>query len=233
MNNNSSKQILLSVIGVAILVVAVVGVSFAFFTYTATGTKNNVITTGTLTFTFSEENGSYITLLNQFPIATNTGKALTSGEHGTCEFYIKGNIPSGQTVSYNVYAIKGDDTLTDDTYDSSVQAGVTLAGKTRFDNSHVTMYVEVEPSAQDAAVIQNGYDTPKAIGADINADGLLIAKGTITGNGAEVNTKYTVRMWIDSSVVTVNDQNGTTTGPVYTSAAFAQKFYTMKIKVTV
>ena len=30
-NSNSSKQVLLSVIGVAILVVAIVGVSFAFF----------------------------------------------------------------------------------------------------------------------------------------------------------------------------------------------------------
>ena len=37
MNGNSSKQVLLSVLGIAILVVAVVGVSFAFFSYTKTG----------------------------------------------------------------------------------------------------------------------------------------------------------------------------------------------------
>ena len=232
MNNNSSKNVLLSVVGIAVLVVAIVGVSFAFFTYTATGTKNNVITTGTLTFAFSEENGSYITLLDQFPIATDTGKALTSDDNGTCEFYITGNVPAGQTVSYNVYAIKGDDTLTDNVnYDGT---GVDLTGKTRFANTHVTMYVEVVPSAQDAASVQNGYGTPKVITDAIEtAEGLLIAKGTITGDGTNVNTKYTVRMWIDDSVVSVNDQTRTTAGPVYTSAAFAQKFYTMKIKVTV
>ena len=38
-NNNSSKQILLSVLGVAILVVAVVGISFAAFSYSKTGGK--------------------------------------------------------------------------------------------------------------------------------------------------------------------------------------------------
>ena len=43
-NSNQSKQILLSVIGVAILVVAVVGVSFAFFNYTRTGAANQVST---------------------------------------------------------------------------------------------------------------------------------------------------------------------------------------------
>ena len=56
MNNNSSKQILLSVIGVAILVIAVVGVSFAFFSYSKTGETNNVITTGSISFAYNENN---------------------------------------------------------------------------------------------------------------------------------------------------------------------------------
>ena len=41
MEENGSKKVLLSVLGVAILVVAVVGVSFAFFTYSKEGEKNN------------------------------------------------------------------------------------------------------------------------------------------------------------------------------------------------
>ena len=54
-NNNSSKQILLSVLGVAILVVAVVGVSFAAFTFSKKGTEENKITTGTIKLTYTEE----------------------------------------------------------------------------------------------------------------------------------------------------------------------------------
>ena len=40
MEKDSSKKILLSVLGVAILIVAVVGVSFAAFTFSRTGEKN-------------------------------------------------------------------------------------------------------------------------------------------------------------------------------------------------
>ena len=38
---NNSKQTVLSIVGIAILVIAVVGVSFAFFTYSKNGTTNN------------------------------------------------------------------------------------------------------------------------------------------------------------------------------------------------
>jgi hypothetical protein len=62
---NSSKQVLLSVIGVAILVVAVVGVSFAFFNYTRTGSANTV-RTGTIYFTSSND---LISVSNLFPVS--------------------------------------------------------------------------------------------------------------------------------------------------------------------
>ena len=55
---NNSKQAVLSIVGIAVLVIAVVGVSFAFFTYSKTGTTNNVITAGSIVFEFTEaQNG--------------------------------------------------------------------------------------------------------------------------------------------------------------------------------
>lgn len=66
--SNSSKQVLLSVIGVAILVVAVVGVSFAFFNYTRTGDVNR-IQTGQIYFTSSQD--APISITNFFPTPTN------------------------------------------------------------------------------------------------------------------------------------------------------------------
>lgn len=74
MNNNSSKQVLLSVIGVAILVVAVVGVSFAFFSYVYNGETPNTVKTGTIVFKASD---TQMTLTNVFP----TSAAYTA--HGT------------------------------------------------------------------------------------------------------------------------------------------------------
>lgn len=86
MNNNSSKQVLLSVIGVAILVVAVVGVSFAFFSYVYNGGTANEINTGTIVFTASDSN---FKLTNVFPTAsayTGDGKVATVSIQGNTTY---------------------------------------------------------------------------------------------------------------------------------------------------
>mgnify|MGYP001267683477 CR=1 FL=1 len=76
-NSNSSKQILISILGVAILIVAVVGISFAAFSYSKTGEKENTITTGTITMSYTEgKNG--ITLTDALPITDDAGKALSA-----------------------------------------------------------------------------------------------------------------------------------------------------------
>ena len=75
-NSNSSKQVLLSVIGVAILVVAVVGVSFAFFNYTRTGTANTV-KTGQI---FFEQSQSSVELTNVFPVTAQEAAAVPGND---------------------------------------------------------------------------------------------------------------------------------------------------------
>lgn len=62
--SNTSKGILLSVIGIAILVIAVVGVSFAYFTYARNG-KINRIGTGEIHFTTDQ---SMVNINNIFPM---------------------------------------------------------------------------------------------------------------------------------------------------------------------
>ena len=74
-NSNSSKQILISILGVAILIVAVVGISFAAFTYAKTGTTTNTITTGTITMSYTEPTNG-INLTDALPITDDAGKGL-------------------------------------------------------------------------------------------------------------------------------------------------------------
>ena len=89
-NNNSSKQILLSVLGVAILVVAVVGISFAAFSYSKAGEVSNTITTGTITMSYSEPTNG-INLTDALPITDEAGKAL-SGDNNTFDFTVNATI---------------------------------------------------------------------------------------------------------------------------------------------
>ena len=122
MNNNSSKQVLLSVIGVAILVVAVVGVSFAFFYFTNTS-EVNTVTTGTIVFNASTEE---ITLENVFPAAGVNDTANV----GTATVSVSGNTTYADGIAYTVYAEDVENNLGVPVTLAVSAAGLTLTGDT-------------------------------------------------------------------------------------------------------
>ena len=112
-DNNNSKQVLLSVLGVAILVVAVVGVSFAAFSYSKTGTQVNTITTGTISMNYVEGDNA-INLTNALPMTDEVGKALADTNQ-YFDFTVSANITGTTTINYAITATKeeGDSTLPD------------------------------------------------------------------------------------------------------------------------
>lgn len=115
-NDDNSKQVLLSVLGVAILVVAVVGVSFAAFSFSKTGQVTNTITTGTISMSYSEpQNG--ITLTEALPMDDETGKEL-EGENNTFDFTVTATIKgSGKTtINYAITAVTTPATNLNDDY---------------------------------------------------------------------------------------------------------------------
>ncbi len=104
-NNNShqTSQVLLSVLAVAILVVAVVGVSFAFFTYSRQGTTTNTINTGTLVFKYNEPNPG-IKLENALPIADTvaTGETYGTGAGQAFDFNVESTITGNVKINYEI-----------------------------------------------------------------------------------------------------------------------------------
>ena len=209
MNENSSKQVLLSVIGIAVLVVAVVGVSFAFFTYSKTGTANNTLTTGSIFFNFTE--GDAITLTNQFPMTNSVGQNLSVDNNAALTFHVLGYDGSSKGIAYTVLALPGD----------------TISGKTRFKDSEIKFYLT--GSSSNSSAITNKYSTPKAVGTNgsLTASGITLATGKITATavGSQQDDTYTLRMWISDSV-TIG-----ATGATYTETAFSNLYYSVKLKV--
>jgi len=109
MNENSSKQVLLSVLGIAVLVVAVVGVSFAFFTYSKAGDENNSLTTGSIFFNFAE--GTAIKLTNQFPITDTQAENIVTGstsDVSSITYTVTGYNTSDTDINYVITAVAGD-----------------------------------------------------------------------------------------------------------------------------
>ena len=213
MNENSSKQVLLSVIGIAVLVVAVVGVSFAFFTYSKTGTANNTLTTGSIFFNFTE--GDAITLTNQFPMTNSVGQNLSVDNNAALTFNIVGYDTSTKGIEYTVKAYPGDPVDT----------------RTRFKDSEIKLYLT--GTSSNSSTITNNYATPKVVGIDGSlAGGVVLATGkiTATASDAQQTDTYTLRMWIngettDASYVTIGKDE------TYTTTAFANLYYSLRLKV--
>lgn len=220
MNGNSSKQVLLSVLGIAVLVVAVVGVSFAFFSYSKEGEKNNTLTTGSIFFDFTE--GTAIKLTNQFPVTDGVGSTLTStveGESAVLDFKVIGYDGSGKGIDYTVTAYEGAD------------PGV--AGKTqRLRDSEIKLLM----TAPTTAV--NNFANPAVVGEDGDlANGVVLATGKITATSAASKQEdaYTLRMWITSDVVELVSGDDAVSNPaehVYSSTDFENLYYALRVDVT-
>ncbi len=172
-NNNSSKQVLVSILGVAILVVAVVGISFAAFSYSKTGEVSNTITTGTITMSYTEPTNG-INLTNALPITDTAGKAL-SGDNNTFDFTVTATISGSTTINYAITAVKGD--------------GCTVA------DGGVKVYLTDQ---SDAQILAPTKVTDLTTTADNNAAGApagqyVLKTGTYTATKTE---EYRLRMWV-------------------------------------
>lgn len=198
---NNSKQAVLSIVGIAILVIAVVGVSFAFFTYSRTGTRNNVITTGSIVFDSDIDTVGALSLTNKFP-QTNAEGASNSAY----QFRVYGTIPSSaKTVNYGVFVV--DSTVADSNY--TAPTGKNSANK--FPYGEISIMVS---GPQSGATVVSPYDETTGggpLGSAVGTTtGLKVAYGSVA-NGSSIDHSYSLTMWVNDTV-TISD---TTSGADY------------------
>lgn len=99
--NNRKSEVFLSLIGVFILLLAVLGISYAVWSKSFKGTKENSLTTGNVSFTYSEAENSYILIENAIPISDRQGKKL-NGERNVFDFNV--STTSSNTIKYDIFA---------------------------------------------------------------------------------------------------------------------------------
>ena len=185
MIENNSKQVLLSVLGVAILVVAVVGVSFAAFTYSKAGEKVNTITTGTITMSYSEDTNG-INLKDALPMTDEQGKTL-AGENNVFEFTVSANITGTTTINYAVTATKEPDSTLDDTAVKVYLTDITSGG-----DAEVLAPTKVSGLGKTASDVSGAQN-----------DQYKLTSGTFNTTASK---KYRLRMWVadDYSTLTTS-----------------------------
>ena len=178
-NNNNSKQVLLSVLGVAILVVAVVGVSFAAFSYSKTGEKVNTITTGTISMNYVEGENA-INLTNALPMTDDVGKKLADTNQ-YFDFTVSANITGDATINYAITAQEANEEA-----DSAIpNTGVKVYLTDMDGTADTQILAPTKVSELTATTGSEESGTP--------AGQYILTTGTFD---ATSNHKYRLRMWV-------------------------------------
>ena len=196
MEDNNKKTLILSIIGILVLVIAVVGVSFAMYSFTGTGTKENVITTGTVSMSFSKGSNNF-TLQNKYPMSDATGIAQDDNR-----------------ATFGVTATWGSSPLTIN-YDlgiTNITPGATLTED----------YIKVALLGSDGTVIVGAKDGEGNLTSGVTIASLKTVKGpnnlittygltggTISTSGATDN--YTILAYVADNYNLPTDKANTTT----------------------
>ncbi len=189
MEQNSSKKVLLSVLGVAILIVAVVGISFAALNYDRTG-GTNTITTGTITMSFTEATNG-ILLENALPMGDSTAIKTLTGSREYFDFSVTSTANAAVNVGYEV-------NVTPVAITETETVGALTAGE-------VKIYLEEKNAEGNYVAVVDPVLVSSLTGSTLRAGSLVLDDFTdeYTATTGGTNTRdFRLRIWVDSNVNT-------------------------------
>ena len=102
MKQQESRDLLLSVFGVAILIIAITGITFAVFSYTFQSKVNNFVSTGAIKMNYLESDTNVISIDNALPMSDEIGKKQTD----YFDFSVNSQITGLITINYQIEALK-------------------------------------------------------------------------------------------------------------------------------
>lgn len=186
MENSLSRQILLSILGIAILIVAVVGVSYAVFTSTISGEKINTLSSGTISMSYVEATNG-ISMVNAMPISDSEGKKL-SGDNNTFDFVVSTTIAGKTTVNYEIVAEK------------------IISDKEMLNDNDVRIYLERQVGDSYVPVLSG--DVLSFVSNEEETDDLApkmtLYRGSFTNESSkksEFSERFRLRMWLSEEAI--------------------------------
>ncbi len=184
MKENSQKKVLLSVLGVAILVVAVIGISFAAYTATIDSNKANSIATGTIMVSYTEPTNA-INIPDAMPLSDENGKAL-SGAGKTFDFVVSTQASNALTVPYTI--------------------SLTKVNTSTLNDNEVKVYLTEDGREVVAPTLISDLSN---FSSRADSKTLYSTQHVYSTAGEEAMTRnYVLRMWVDENfTVDGNDDN--------------------------
>lgn len=179
MIRDDSKQVLLSVFGVALLIVAIVGISYAIFVFSAISRVDNTVRSGGITFEYLEGD-SVIDINDALPVSDEVGVKQTK----SFDFQVSSAIRGNTTVFYEVRA-------------------KSLTVDNKIDNQYVKIYLEEKDGDDFSTVLspttfkENPNTSLTNISVDTNT--MLLYSGRFSGKKAATTNysdEFRLKMWL-------------------------------------
>ena len=203
--NKKRKEMILAILAVISIVIITTGVTYAFFNYVKEGSTENSMTTGSITFLYTEVSGvgRGISVSNAFPVSDEVGKAQV-GEGNVFDFKVTSTTPRNANIPYEVTArMKSDSTL---------------------DPSAVKVYLTEAKGDMETEILLDQYSNLAQTNISVpeNIIEKTIYTDTVPANSADYEKDFRLRMWIsedtDFSDGSMNGKTFTLTVNVYANA---------------
>lgn len=173
MKKNETKELLLSVFGVALLIIVITGVTYAIYNYTSLSKEENVLTTGSIQLEYLESDTNIIKIDNALPISDETGRKQSD----YFDFTLKATIAGTATINYDLYAKE-------------------ISVPNELDYKYVKLYLEELNGNEYKSVLE-----PKIYSINDEKGMLLYSSSFVNTNNKKniINKKYRFRMWLADS----------------------------------
>lgn len=178
---NKKKLIVLSSFIVLLLVLSILGVTYAFYKYAKSGEIFNTLTTGSITFNYTEATPS-LNLTNAYPVTDIVGKTTKA----YFDFSVSGSIKGKATINYEIYLTPGiNNTLSGD-YVKVYLTNNNDEPISGFDSEVIPVYNDLSISSSDET-------------------GKRLYLGTLTSeNTNDREEHYRLRIWIANDYAEAN-----------------------------
>lgn len=189
MIQTESKQIILSIVGISILIIAFVGVSYAAYNSFISDSNSNMISTGTISLSFNNQSKS-VFMNSMMPMSDEVGKNLT-GDGNVYDFVVRTNLAPHTTLNYEISAekLKTDtEMLSDDSVKLYLQ---------KYDlNQYVDTPITSIPQYFNALTEDSFLGSKKGT--------MILYSGTFSNTSDEakdLSENFRLRMWVDQNTI--------------------------------
>ena len=200
MEQRKNEKLMLTIVGIAILVIGLIGVTYAFFNYTRTGSAN-VIKTGRIYF--NSEQGTAINLTNMFPIDVTNGIPNDNTKVGTVTLNVTGDTTYDEGIEYLVSAVNVQNTIGSGANAKSLPISIDVSVTNNSTNDPATT---LGTSNNDYYTNRGGNSSIyKVLAKDTISDNDQLLVGYITKGSTGVDGNIVIKAYLDKSKVAITD----------------------------